>query len=384
MRMIRRFPAKGTGVLVGGGAVGLILIALSIGLPSWPLEASAGSNSLSLTRAELDRGRLRIEGENAGPNASISVDGVVMGTADAQGRFRVEADGFSPAGCQVTVSDGVRSIDTLLSGCSAGAPPPPLPPPGTGFSFISVAKAQLDGGRLRIEGEGAIANGTIFIDGVAMATADEEGRFRVERVGFNPSSCDVNVSDGLSSTVVTFDPCTVPPKFMALEVELLEGPLGVPATLHTDPRIDSTQVPADLPQGSIVSFEIEGVVQEVDGPRLEWQIGSLPLFVYAGPGTRFDDAPQSGDLVRVGAVRTRTPGPLVAERIRQRQPGPLPVGPAQAEIAFLFSGILQSEANNVLTVGGVRFATTALTEVDPAVGDGDAVLVVFLPVGVVP
>lgn len=382
--MIRRFPSKSRGVLIGGGAVGLILIALSIGLSSWPIEAGGSSDSLTITRAELDRERLRIEGENARPNASISVDGVVMGTADARGRFRVEADGFSSATCQVTVSDGVSSVDRFLSGCSVVAPPPPLPPPGAGFSFISVAKARLDGGRLRIEGEGARANGTIFIDGVAMATADEGGRFRVERVGFSPSSCDIRVSDGVSSAVVVFDPCSVPPEFTALEVEPLEGPLGVPATLHANPAIDSTVVPGNLPLGTIVSIEIEGVVNGVDGPRHEWQIGSLPHLVYVSSDTRIDKAPQTGDLVRVLAVRTLEPGPLVAERIRQRQQGPLPVGPAPADITFVFSGILQSEANGVLTVGGVRFATTALTEVDPAAAEGTAVLVVFLPAGVVP
>ena len=129
----------------------------------------------------------------------------------------------------------------------------------------------------------------LFIDGVTMGAADDRGRFRVEQNGFSPSACEVSVSDGVDSAVVVFDPCSVPPEFTALEVEPSEGPLGVPATLHANPVIDSTAVPGDLPQGSIVSVEIEGVVNGVDGPGNEWRIGTLPHLVYASPDTRIDD-----------------------------------------------------------------------------------------------
>ncbi|MFQ5874002.1 MAG: hypothetical protein ACE5JL_09395 [Dehalococcoidia bacterium] len=376
--MVRHFPGRFAYVFVGG-LVGLILAALSAGPTSWLLEASDSSDTLTVTGAELDRGRLKVEGEDADPNTTIFVDGVAMGGAGAQGRFRVERSGFNPPSCSVDVSDGVSSVGVFLSGCGLEAPLPP-----TGFSALSVTTVQLDGEQLKIEGTGARANGTIFVEGVAMGIADDQGRFRVERSGFNPSSCDVTVSDGVGSADVSFNPCTVPPRFTALEVELLEEPLGVPATPHANPGIDSTQVPADLPLGSIVSFEIEGVVKDIDPQGLEWQIGSLPLFVYTSFDTRVDDAPQSGDLVRIGAVRGLEPGPLVAERIRRRQPGPLPVGPGEVELAFLFSGVLQSEGNDVLRVGGVRFATTDATEIDPAVGDGNAVVIAFVPVENVP
>ena len=97
--MVRHFPVKSTFVLVSG-LVWLILAALLIGPPTGPLEASGSSDTLTVTRAELNGGRLRVEGENANPGAPISVDGVTMGTADADGSFRVEADGFDSASCQ--------------------------------------------------------------------------------------------------------------------------------------------------------------------------------------------------------------------------------------------------------------------------------------------
>src|SRR5215213_4810032 len=62
--------------------------------------------AVTITRSELNGGQLRVEGQGAVPNAAITVDGVVRGTADSTGRFRIEVAGFSSATCRVTVSDG--------------------------------------------------------------------------------------------------------------------------------------------------------------------------------------------------------------------------------------------------------------------------------------
>lgn len=259
------------------------------------------------------------------------------------------------------------------------------------YADVSVTRAELDRGRLRIQGEGATANATIFVDNVARGTADDRGRFRIELENFNSPSCQVTVSDGGTPQVVTLDRCgpngdppadvPPPPAFAALEVALLEEPLQVPATLHQNPVSNDIPVPVGLPEGSIAEFVIEGVVSAINEARTEWQIGNLPVFVYPSATTRFDKNPQVGDLVRIIGVRTLGPGPVVAERIRQRAQGSLPVGPAAMELGFLFSGLLTVEDNDFLTIGGIRFATVELpepTEIDPGVAEGSMVVVGFV------
>ena len=87
--------------------------------------ASAAQAAVSISRAELSGTQLRIEGQ-ALPNATITVDGVAMGTSDGGGKFRIERTGFTaPADCTVDVNDGSASpASARLSGCTASSPPP--------------------------------------------------------------------------------------------------------------------------------------------------------------------------------------------------------------------------------------------------------------------
>jgi len=262
---------------------------------------------------------------------------------------------------------------------------PDLPTAHADFSKI---RAELDRGRLRIEGEGAASNAIITLDDISRDTADDRGRFRIELENFSSPSCQVTVSDGVTTQVVPLDPCDSPPAFAALEVGLLEEPLSVPPISHPSPVPSNHPVPADLPPGSLAEFVIEGVVSAIDGTQ--WQIGDSPVFVYQAATTRIDDSPKVDDLVRVIGVSTIVPGQpgqpdqtshIVAERIRQRALGPLPVVPAAVELGFLFSGVLTSEADNVLTIGGIRFAVVELpepTEIDPGVAEGSMVVVGFV------
>lgn len=88
--------------------------------------ASTAAATVSISRAELNGTRLRIEG-TATPNATITVDGVAMGTSDATGAFRIERDPFAkPADCIVDVNDGSASpTPARLSGCTVDNAPPP-------------------------------------------------------------------------------------------------------------------------------------------------------------------------------------------------------------------------------------------------------------------
>src|SRR5438874_12156951 len=74
--------------------------------------------AVTVTRSELNGGQLRVEGQGAVPNAAISIDGVVRGTADSTGRLRVEVANFSSPTCQITVSDAPTSAQATLPGCT--------------------------------------------------------------------------------------------------------------------------------------------------------------------------------------------------------------------------------------------------------------------------
>jgi hypothetical protein len=92
------------------------------------LAPGVGYGAVTVSRAEVKGGNLRIEG-TAAANRTITVDGVAMGTSDGAGRFRVERAGFTaPADCTVAVDDGSATAATAtLAGCTVSAPPPRQP-----------------------------------------------------------------------------------------------------------------------------------------------------------------------------------------------------------------------------------------------------------------
>lgn len=74
--------------------------------------------------------------------------------------------------------------------------------PGVSHAVVSVARAEVSGDRLRVEGSAAPSR-TITVDGVAMGSSGADGRFRIERTGFTPpADCTVAVNDG-SATATT-------------------------------------------------------------------------------------------------------------------------------------------------------------------------------------
>jgi len=85
--------------------------------------------AVTVTRAEVSGSGLRIEG-SAIAARSITVDGIVMGTSDSSGSFRIQRDPYTrPADCTVDVKDGSTAVTvTRLSGCTVIGPVPP--PPG--------------------------------------------------------------------------------------------------------------------------------------------------------------------------------------------------------------------------------------------------------------
>jgi hypothetical protein len=109
----------------------------------------AAQAATTISKAELKGTQVKIEGSGAAPNARLLVNGgVLTGTADAGGKFRIESGSFTaPADCRVTVSDGSTSATSTLSGCSVSQPPPPPPPSSTSsLSALSVSPTDVVGG----------------------------------------------------------------------------------------------------------------------------------------------------------------------------------------------------------------------------------------------
>jgi hypothetical protein len=110
--------------------------------------------------------------------------------------------------------------------------------PGVGHAAVSVSRAEIKGGNLRIEGT-ATANRTITVDGVAMGSSDGSGRFRIERSGFTaPADCTVDVNDGsataatarLSGCTVSSTPPSTSPSLSALHLSQTTVVGGTPVT----------------------------------------------------------------------------------------------------------------------------------------------------------
>lgn len=114
-------------------ALALAVLVLVLLVPGVALAA------LSVTRAELNGDRLRLEGVGAVANATITVDGAALGRAGADGSFRVERQPYASATCRAAVSDGATSVTVTLSGCT---PAGTGPTPAAGFQGLG----QLAGG----------------------------------------------------------------------------------------------------------------------------------------------------------------------------------------------------------------------------------------------
>lgn len=103
--------------------------AASFGIALSPSPAFA---DVTVSRAEFDRGNLRIEGR-AIAGRTITVDTVAMASSEGDGDFRVSRTGYTPpADCTVAVDDGsLRPVTVTLTGCTVTAPPPPAMLPDT-------------------------------------------------------------------------------------------------------------------------------------------------------------------------------------------------------------------------------------------------------------
>lgn len=120
------------------------------------LVVPASASALTVSKAELSGGQLRIEGSGALGSyvSATSTAGAAAGARTNSGAFKIETSGFVAPNCTVIVSDGRTPIaEPRLSGCTPQAASPstdPAPPSG---SCVIDATAALtvnagDGGTL--------------------------------------------------------------------------------------------------------------------------------------------------------------------------------------------------------------------------------------------
>jgi hypothetical protein len=121
-------------------SLSLAAVALAIALVA-PASALA---TVSISRAELSSGSLRIEG-SAFASRPITVDGVAMTTSSSGGSFKISRSGFTaPADCTVDVNDGAPTpVAARLSGCTATST---APPPTSTLAFASETGSFVLGG----------------------------------------------------------------------------------------------------------------------------------------------------------------------------------------------------------------------------------------------
>src|SRR2546426_4655719 len=120
--------------MVSGRARTAVLIVVGLLLSLVQAAVAAG---ITVSRAELDSGQLLVQGSDAVPNASISIDGVVRGKADGTGAFKIQFEGFKSTSCVITVSDGTSSARATLSGCT---------PTGLALSTLTLSPTSVVGG----------------------------------------------------------------------------------------------------------------------------------------------------------------------------------------------------------------------------------------------
>jgi hypothetical protein len=98
-----------------------IVAVIAVAVAATVFAATAQAN-VSVTKAELNGTQLRLEG-TAKPNATITVNGVAMGTSDANGNFKIQKDPYTPpASCVVQANDGSSTATSIsLAGCTPTA-----------------------------------------------------------------------------------------------------------------------------------------------------------------------------------------------------------------------------------------------------------------------
>jgi len=100
------------------------------------LDGASAAGTLAVSKASLTGGQLTVEGSGAATGfiAARSTTSAAGARAGLDGRFKIQASGFTAPDCRVVLQDNKSAMLTVtLSGCTPKTAPvtPPAPPSGT-------------------------------------------------------------------------------------------------------------------------------------------------------------------------------------------------------------------------------------------------------------
>jgi len=110
--------------------------ALTVLAGSATLDTASAAGTLSVSKASLKSGQLSVEGSGAATGfiAARSTTSAAGARAGLDGRFKIQASGFTAPDCKIVLQDNKSNLLTVtLSGCTPTTKPvaPPAPPSGT-------------------------------------------------------------------------------------------------------------------------------------------------------------------------------------------------------------------------------------------------------------
>ncbi|MDQ4133866.1 MAG: Ig domain-containing protein [Actinomycetota bacterium] len=283
-------------------------MAVAVGLLVAVLAASGVAGAtVTISRAELNGSRLRIEGR-AAAHRPITVDGVAMGTSDGSGAFRIERDGFTaPADCTVDVNDGSAAAAVArLSGCTvtatttttaAPATTTTAAPPATTTTMVAPSPTTTTAAPagLRITND-TMPNGNVGTDytGYISACCGQGGPYRWSLVGGRVPAGTQFAGDSLrlmQTTAVIGRPTTVQTTSFTVQVRDASGQTATKTlSITIDPPrpLVITNQSDQLAPGQVGVSYATGVFADGGIPPYRWSFvgGQLPpgLSLTASPG----------------------------------------------------------------------------------------------------
>ena len=253
---------------------------------------SGATIALTVDRAELAGTDLRVEGENAVDNATVTVtssNDTASDSADDRGRYRVRTSGFTAPDCLVTVTDGAGTVTTNLSGCTpSGLPPPPPPPPPPNQPPTANAGADMtvidaDGDDI----ESVALDGSLSSDDNAIASFNWQELGLTIATGINPT-VDLTVGAHTITLIVTDNDGASDQDFVVMTVAEQPPPLpNQPPIANAGANITAIDTDddglEDVTLNGSLSDDIDGTIASY-----EWTEGALLLATGQNPMVTFN------------------------------------------------------------------------------------------------
>jgi len=287
--------------------VSVIVLVLLLPAVAPPVAYAA----VTVSRAEINSGRLRTEG-SAAPNRTITVDGVAMGTSDGGGSFRIERSGFTPpADCTVDVNDGSATAATArLSGCTVtSATPTPTPSASQPTPTPAPPTPTPSSPALRITTDSTLPPGNVGTDytGYIEAGGGNGGPIRWRLVNGRVPNGTEFAGDSLrliQTTAVIGRPTTVQTTTFTVQATDASGATAQKTfslTINPPRPLVITNQGDTLTPGRVGASYATGVFADGGVPPYTWSLvaGQLPpgLRLTASPGRITGTPTQAGTFI---------------------------------------------------------------------------------------